>query len=304
MIFDRVAEVSFKGVDLNPVTDLRIQFALEKHDSVKFNSGRITIFNLGENARNIIARPHHLSRPMAEPVITVALTAGYRGSEIRMFAGDVITAVNARVGPDWITTLELFTGYNAAQKAQAVESVDGSTPASIIINRIVASMLIDVRVTDEAQERMKNERVASFSASGLAFRVAADFLSRYGLAFMIDEDGQGLIYVDDRPRDPNSGKSATNTFSPQTGLIGTPEITYTGINVRSLLRPEMRLFQKFFVESETITRTLQAGGGEIASEYHAKKIAHVGDTRGEEWYTEIEGVYSNLIEEDYESLET
>lgn len=302
MIFDRVAEVSFKGVDLNPVTDLRIQFSLEKNDTVKFNSGRITIFNLSENARNLLARPHHLSRPMAEPVITVALSAGYKGNNVRMFAGDVITAINLRTGPDWMTTMELFTGYNAAQKGTSVESVDGTTPASVIVDRVLAPMLLDIRITDEAAVRLKNERVASYSASGLSFRVAAEFLSRYGLAFMIDEDGQGLIYVDDRAMDPNSSKTASNTFSPETGLIGTPEITYTGVNIKSLLRPQMRLFQKFFVESETISKTLKAGGGSVDNEYHAKKIVHFGDTRGEEWYTEISGVYSNLIEEDYRSL--
>jgi len=302
MIFDRVAEVAFKGVDLNPVTDLRIQFSLEKNDTVKFNSGRITILNLSSNARNLLARPHHLSRPMAEPVITVSLSAGYRGNQVRMFAGDIITAINSRKGPDWITTMELFTGYNAAQKGVTVESIDGTTPASVIVNRVLAPMLLDIRITDEAATRLKNKKVSSYSASGLSFRVAADFLSRYGLAFMIDEDGQGLVYVDDRAMDPNSGKTTSNTFSPETGLIGTPEITYTGVNVKSLLRPQMKLFQKFFVESDTISRTLQAGGGSVNNEYHAKKIAHIGDTRGEEWYTEVSGVYSNLIEEDYQSL--
>ena len=44
MIFDRKIELSFRGIELNPINeDHRIQFSLDKLDRVKFNSGSVTI---------------------------------------------------------------------------------------------------------------------------------------------------------------------------------------------------------------------------------------------------------------------
>lgn len=301
MIFDRFVEVSFvgDGIDIDPVSELKIQFALEKHDGVQLNRGTIVIFNLSEKTRGALARPHHLNRPMAEPVITVILKAGYKGQEITMFAGDIVTATNERAGPDWRTVMKVFTGYNITNKSYTDESIGQKTNAKTVADRLISPLGIDVIYTDEAEKRLFGKSVSSFSSSGLSFRTVHNFLTRYGLAFTIEEDNSGLVYVDDRARDPNTTRSRSNTFSPETGLVGTPQITNVGVNIRSLLRPNIKLMQKFFVDSESITSTLRGGGGRLSNEYHAINIGHFGDNRDEDWFTEIEGAYSTLIEEDY-----
>lgn len=299
MTFERAAEVSFDGIDLDPITDLRIQFSVEKHDGIQLNRAEIIIFNLSENVRNTLARPHHLDRPIADPVITVILKAGYKGQEITMFAGDLVVATNERDGPDWKTVMTLFSGYSAISRGWTEISLDTKTDAKVVADRLLSPLGIDAVYTEEAQERLQGESVASYSSSGLSFRTAHDFLTRFNLAFTIEEDGSGLVYVDDRARDPNTEKTKQNNFTPKTGLIGTPKITNFGVSIRSLLRPDIKLMQKIFVESETITSTLRGGGGQLTNEYHAINIAHFGDTRGEDWFTEIEGVYSKLVRDDY-----
>ncbi len=302
MIFDRVARVSFAGVQLDPVTDLRIQFTADKHDGLQLNQGTITIFNLSENARNTIARPYPLDFPMIDPVITVFLKAGYRGQDVQMFAGDLMSATNERVGPDWRTVIQMFSGFNVITKADVDVSIDKPTPPRSIADRLLAPLKIDVRYTSAAAAHLKKQtKVPSYSESALSFRAAYEFLDRYGLAFTIEEDGQGLVYVDDRPRDPDASKSQENTFSPDNGLIGTPRVTRYGIEIRSLLRPNIRIMQRFFVESDTIRGTLR-GGGRPTGEYHVTKVSHTGDTRGEDWFTEVEGAYSNLVEGEYGKL--
>lgn len=299
--FDRVAEVSFAGVGIEPVTDLRIQFAVEKHDGVQLNFAEIIIFNLSVTTRNALARPRPLSRLLADPVITVILKAGYKGQEITMYAGDLITAKNERSGPNWRTVMSLISGYNRSVKSWTNVSLKEKTDAKTLADRLILPLGLDVVYTDEAKTKLDGKSVASFTESGLSFRTVHNFLSKYGLAFTIEEDGKGLVYVDDAARDPDAQKTKDNTFSPETGLIGTPQITTPGVNIRTLLRPNIKLKQKFFVESETITQTLQGGGQQLTNEYNAINISHFGDTRGEDWFTEIEGVYLKLFPESYQA---
>lgn len=303
MIFDRVAQVSFAGVDLNPVTDLRIQFSIEKNDGIQFNSATIIIYNLPENTRNVLAKPHPLNESMVDPIITVFLKAGYVGEDVQIIGGDLMFATNERAGPDWITILELRSGFNVASKSEIDLTIADKTPARTVAGRLLAPLRIDVSYTNAAEEALKNQKVAAYSTSALSFRAAHEFLDRYGLEFTIEEDGQGVVYVGGRSRDPDSGKTAENTISPQSGLVGTPQVTSTGVNVRSLLRPRMRLLQKFFVESETISSTLRGGGAQLTNEYHIIRITHIGDTRGDDWHTEITGAYSQLKRGVYEPIE-
>lgn len=299
MNFGRVAQVSFTGVDIKPITDLRIVFNVEKHDGISFNSANISVFNLSATARKTLARPYPIGFPMIEPVITVFLKAGYEGKDVQMFVGQLVSATNVRIGPDWRTDMFLFSGFFSATIARSVISLADKTPARTIIDRLLEPLKIDVIYTDSASDTIKNEKVSDYSTSALSYQAVSDFLDRYGLSFTIEEDGQGLIYKSEEPRDPDSGQTLDNTFSPNTGLLGTPKIMMTGVSIRSLLRPRVRLFQKIFVESETITGTLRGGSDLPVSEYHVINVSHSGDNRGEDWFTSIEASYSKLIDGEY-----
>ncbi len=302
MIFERSIKISFIGVDIDPVSDLRIQFSAEKHDTTELNRANIIIFNLSEKTRNALARPYHLDRPMAEPVITVTITAGYKGSEIVMFVGDLVIATNERSGPDWRTVMQLFTGYNATAKSWTELSLGSKTDARAVVDSLLNPLNLDAIYTEDAAKQLQGKSVSSYASSGLSFRTVHDFLTRYGLAFTIEEDNQALIYVSGKERDPNNTRTAQNTFSKESGLIGTPQVTSIGVNIRALLRPSIKILQKFYVESQTITNTLRGGGGQLANEYYVNKVAHFGDNRGQEWYTEIEGVYLSLDKTNYEAI--
>ena len=148
MNFDRVAQISFTGVDVNPVTDLRITFTIEKNDGDNFNKGSITIFNLPESARNKLARPYPIGFPMIEPVITVFLKAGYKDEDVQMFSGQLVSATNVRTGPDWRTDMFVFSGYFKGTIKTINISLADKTPAKTISDRLLAPLDIDVIYTD------------------------------------------------------------------------------------------------------------------------------------------------------------
>jgi len=296
-MFGRVAQVSFAGVSIQPITDLRIVFAVDKHDGQELNRAIIRIYNLNATARSQLAKPFPLGYALVEPVIRVFLNAGYQGDAVQMIAGELLSATNQKDGPDWITELEVWSGINAATKNTANISIGQRTNAKVIADRLLNALGIDIQYTTEAEAALGKQQVTDYTAFGLAFRETAAFLRRYGLAFTIEEDGQGLVYVDDQPRNPEATKTQANTFSPDSGLVGAPAITRTGIEFRALLRPQIKLLERVFVDSQTISGTLR---GDVSADYHVINVRHIGDTRGDDWYTEIEGAYSNIIEGTYE----
>jgi len=296
MFFERKAEVSFENINIQPVKDLRIIFEVDKDDGVKLNHATIKIYNLSPVNRAQIAKPYPIGYPLFEPVVRVFLKVGYKDDQILLIAGELLFATNQKDGKDWITTIDVWSGIKSVSKGISNFSFAEPTKAKIITDRLLKSLQIDFSYTDEAKDLLENLKVTDYTSSGLTFRQVSLFLNRYGASFTIEEDGKGLVYIDDRPRNPEEGQNSQNTFSPDNGLVGSPEITRTGIIIRALLRPRMRLMERIFVKSQTLLGTLRAG---TVADYHITSIKHKGDTRGEDWFTEIEGSYSNLVVGDY-----
>jgi hypothetical protein len=296
-LFDRSIRVEFSGVDIPKITDLRVAFEVDKNDGLQFNHGLITIYNMSANNRFKIARAHPDGFPMIEPIITVSLYAGYKDKEILLFTGDVLSAINSKRGPTWQTEIDIYSGLNDSTRADVQVSFSLPTNSKSIIDQLLANLNIDIKYTPEAFSILRSRRINDFSASGMAAKEASILLSRYGLGFTIEESGQGLVYVSYKARNPQSGKTNDNSFTPQNGLIGTPMITRRGIDLKAYLRPRLKLFEKIFVQSATTTGTLQAV--DYSPEYHIIGLKHIGDNRGADWFSELECIYSSLVPGEY-----
>lgn len=288
--------LEFTGINVAPVTDLRVAFDIDKHDGQQFNHAKIVVFNMGITSRAAVARPIPLDGDLrfdiARPVLGVRLFVGYQSQLVHVFSGDILWSHNNRDGPDWVTQMELFTGLAAATGTSSQVSFAGLTPARTVLEDLAKPLGLLLRYTTAAAAALEDKQVLNYTASGMAYREADEFLKRYGLAFTIEDDGSGLVYVPTEARDPQEGLSGENLFSPDTGLVGTPQITRSGIEITSLLRPNMKLFQRFFVRSETTQGTLRSP--DYSPDYYAVFVRHIGDTRAEEWFTEIEGAYSTF----------
>jgi hypothetical protein len=89
-------------------------------------------------------------------------------------------------------------------------------------------------------------------------------------------------------------------ITPKTGLIGTPQITQDGISFKVLLNPLLKIVNPSMVVKLDMTsiqqQLLQFGQYPTMLDqsgfYQVMKLVHVGDTRGNEWYTEVVGCNS------------
>jgi len=293
--FNRNIEVSFEGADINPVTKLRIAFDVSKQDGVQFNVGTIRIYNLNPSSRGTLARIiHNQDDPCIGEYIKCTLRVGYGDQLIHLITGDVLFASNQRLGPDWITDIELYTGRCAAIKSRLQLSYGKKTSAKKIANDLLATILgVDIQYIEEAEKALQNKFALSYSMSGIAYNEAAVFLSRYDLKFTIEEDGSLLVYKKGEPRDLTSSQTELNTFKPENGLLGSPKVTRLGVEFQSLLRPQIKILQRVHVESKSISETLQ-NQDKYSREYFVTGLKHTGDTHSDEWFTEITGSYVAL----------
>lgn len=84
-------------------------------------------------------------------------------------------------------------------------------------------------------------------------------------------------------------------INQNSGMIGSPERTDTGVNVKNLLLPDLKLGRRFEIKS--INEKINIGNLffrkippiKNAGVYRIDKINHKGDTHGNDWTTQIFG---------------
>lgn len=92
-----------------------------------------------------------------------------------------------------------------------------------------------------------------------------------------------------------TGALPTLVYGPGTGLIGTPQQTQDGVNIKVLLDARAELATQFqLTPSDTIRqfpRAVQTYPTILDAQglYTIAAVRHYGDSRGEDWYTEITG---------------
>ena len=298
-LFNRNIEVSFQGVDITPITKLRISFEVDKQDGEQFNNGKIRIYNLNASSRASLAKIiHYEPTPWAEPIVKCILKVGYGDELVQLISGDILIATNQRVGPDWITDIEIFTGLYDSQKSDVKLDYSKTTSAKKIVNDLLSTIEnVDIQYTVEAEKALSNKKVQDYTMTGIAYNEGRLFLSRFGLDFIIEDDGILLVYVSGEPRETQRNESNSVTFKPANGLLGSPKVTRTGVEFQALIRPQIKILQRVYVESQSVNETLQ-NQDKYSNEYFVTGLKHSGDTHSDEWYTEITGTYVD-INEDY-----
>ena len=93
----------------------------------------------------------------------------------------------------------------------------------------------------------------------------------------------------------DTAKDEAIVMTPENGLIGTPQQVQFGVSFKILLNPTIHLgslikIQGVQVDEASVTPGQQQAPLDDEWIYQAMEITHVGDTRGNDWYTEINGI--------------
>jgi hypothetical protein len=110
-------------------------------------------------------------------------------------------------------------------------------------------------------------------------------------------------------KDTNYLAGTTITLNSASGLVGTPEVTDNGINMRMLLNAKLRIGAEVILDQSLINKQINTQlGGTLTNSgqpylpavtapgqgsYRVLVMNHTGDTRGTPWYTDITCLYLN-----------
>lgn len=249
---------------INP--SLRIVFKITKSTQPEPNTADIEVWNLAKESRALVDGTK----------VPVRLLVGYGTELFFLFGGDVLHAASQKQGVDWVTKLHLQDGGKKYRGSRINVSLAPGTPLADALQ--IAASAIGLPVGNLGTH-LTNIRggLEKFSKglvlSGKAEEEFDKLAQASGYEWSI-QDGQLQVLG---PNELAPGQSVL--LSPDSGLIGTPEVGDKGLlKARSLLQPGL-----------TPGRLVVMDSNSVKGNYRIQKASYSGDSHGQDWYADIEG---------------
>lgn len=272
--------------------DLRIQFEIEKTVKRTLNHATIKIFNL---------HPDNANRIKGE-FDEVLVKVGYAGDPLVAFAGNVRHSYRYREGVDWITEIDAADGDFDLRNTIVNTTLAAGSSTSDAVSHIVGKMARTKlgHVVLKERKRIRG-RVISGSVDKAFDLIAAESDVQWSI-----QDGE-LVMV------PVTSTLPTEAIvlSSDTGLLDAPELDDKGISATSLLNPRIRPNGKVQLDNNSFRLKVLIDHKFSATAkpkvqhttkpkkvkklerldpdgiYKVLKVVHKGDTRGDEWKSEV-----------------
>jgi baseplate hub protein gp41 len=282
-----IATDSGAGIELS---EFRVVFHVMRGDLQNPNQADIRVYNLSRATANKLA---------AAEFTQLALQAGYPGNFGLIFQG---TITQARIGRESQT--DSYVDFTAADGDEAYNfaTIAASMSAGVNASQRALATLLQSMKDNAITQGYTPPLSTNGNVRGRVFygptRDELRTFARNNDCIWSIQDGK-LTMI------PQTSYIAGDIpiISPNTGLIGVPEQTQNGLSVRVLLNPSIKIGQAIKLTDTTInqlrlsndifavkdnlnskdsTRKLNAQGL-----YYVMVANHSGDTRGNDWYTDM-----------------
>lgn len=277
-----------KGLDLS---GMRIRFKTQNADAHSPNTAWIRIYNLSDET----------ARSVKEEFQQVSLQAGYEtGNFAVIFQGQIM---QPKVGRE--NALDSYVDITAADSDLAhtygfiSKSLKAGSSQADVLNAI-GTALKDKGVTVDSSASKAVSTGGVLARGKVLFGLAGAKLNDLSETTATSWSIQNGILQVIPKKGYKSGEAVV--ISEATGMVGVPEATQEGIKVKTLLNPLISIGGRIQVETKSITQTTvknSVGYPNYKSPppmyastnkkeiYRVIVAEHSGDTRGQEWHTEI-----------------
>jgi hypothetical protein len=268
------------------IEHLRIRFEVEKIAFGNLNTCTIQIYNLSDKS---VAK-------MEKQFTKIIVNAGYEGQDNPLLCtSDIVNITHTRQNADTITTIYAKDGAQAYLESTINKTVNEKMTAREVFKQ-VASTMEGIRIGDISVIPDKPIYIGDKTLSGSAKDELTTICNTFDAHWQI-VDGE----ISASPNIMPEISTVRHEFSASNGMIGIPTITILGINVVSLLRPQVKPMHSFRVLSDFSNVDMPymnlinwKGRYEQIENKSCRvmNLKHVGDTHGNEWFTQCAGLYA------------
>jgi hypothetical protein len=281
-----VSTDSGKALDLS---QLRIKFSVKQSSAETPNAAEIRVYNL--SAETAIQVQSEFKN--------VILQAGYNGNFGVIFQGNIKQVIIGRESQQ-DTFIDIIAGdgdlaYNFAivNTSLAAGSTQNDQIAAAVASMAKLGVTAGGNSTVKSGVRRPRGKVMFGNSRNYLREAAATTRNAWSI-----QNGQ-IVYVPIASYLPGTAVLITD----QTGMIGTPQQTTQGVNVKTLLNPFIKISGRIQLDNKTVqllkvNLTLTPGSTtNVATKlssngiYFVLAVEHNGDTRGIEWYTNVICLY-------------
>lgn len=277
----RVIVSDLTGNKALDVSELRCVFNCIKVIQLQPQFSTIAIYNLSAETENTIINEG----------CRVVLEAGYEGEQYGVvFDGNVVQSIrNKEEGTTYTLTLvaadaDMWMSYSLS----AFSMVKGQNSRAALKN--VASK---ATIPSQLGSISSSLSQSKLTRGKVFFGLTSDYvrqIARSENATAYVQDGKiNIIKATDIP------DGEIIDLSPATGLIGVPVQSEYGVTIKCLLNPKIKVNTLVHVDNSLVRNQQYEQGQPIYSLdhdgiYRVIKTTVIGDTRGNDWYTEVETV--------------
>lgn len=273
--------VGLNGNNALDVSDLRISFNVAKTMLMQPNYSEVVIYNLNAQTENSIIKQG----------FRVIIEAGYEGNNYGLvFDGDVIQPIREKEDG---TTYKLILRSLDGDRFLMSGFVNFSVARGQTSRDVIQNCSNKAKVPSQLGAISEGLKETKLTRGKVVFGMAKDYLRQVAkgeqATFYVENGKVNIVKATDLP------KNTVIDLSPASGLIGVPTQTEFGISGRCLLNPRIQPNTFIHIDNSLI-RAREIEQGQIYREldkdglYRVIAVNHVGDTRGNDWYTEFETI--------------
>jgi hypothetical protein len=268
------------------IDKLRISFEVTKTVDSTPNIAQVKIYNLSPDNEAKVRTQY----------TDIMIKAGYPGSSLLIFQGNIKHAFHYRDKADLITQIEAADGDKDYRKATMNLTLAAGTTDSDLVNKALASFSSTIKghIGVTSAPRIRGKVISGMTRDTLS-KLARDNDAKWSI-----QDGELHIV-------PVDGVLPTQAIvvNAATGMLNAPEINDRGIRVKCLLNPQIKVNGVLQLNNNDImikrrrtrqvlkrtkkpptNQTQQVVALNSDGLYKVIRIDHRGDNRSNQWETE------------------
>lgn len=281
----RTCKLIVSGNDLNglDLSALRIKFSVKRSDTMTPNVADIRVYNLDEQTALRIKKEF----------TKVVLEAGYQGNSGVIFQGNIKQVIIGRESAtDTFIDIVAGDGDRAYNFAIVNTTIAKGGTQSDQVQAAIGAMAPKGVTAGHLGDLPPNQLPRGKAMYGNARTYLRDAAQTTQHSWSIQDEK--VTFVGKKAYLPGERVVLTS----KTGMIGTPQQTNEGVNVKCLLNPNIKIASRIEIDNKSIAQfkinlSVPNSPANIPAPltadgvYYVLVAEHTGDTRGIEWYTNL-----------------